>query len=81
MAEDVKICRECRYCVSGILDSDCTVFPRRQWQNIVTGEIQESVYPYCWDMRDGPCGKEGKLWEKKLSVFEKVVGYFKKGEA
>lgn len=65
-----KFCKKCVHCRSDVVHHKC-VNPEVAGSNAVTGKVNIA---FCQDMRavGYPCGIEGKFWERKRSVFERL---------
>ena len=79
----MKTCRTCKYCDYDSVYPKCTnpIFPKEV--DVVSGELKSN---YCSTLRlhsripgysYGLCGKDGEHWEKRLSLWEKLVSLFK----
>ena len=74
----IKLCKDCKH-HTAILSDWCNALVTES-TNLVTGKVEKSGHHYCEILRDYGfrCGPEGKLWEPKPSLWQRIQLMFKK---
>lgn len=86
-----KLCKDCKYFAQGSMFHWCEYGEGEiESYSIITGDPRITERREVTSVRfgftgasgvwhNGDCGTEGKLWERKLSLKESVINFFKRG--